>query len=154
MSFVSPGRLPPKWRLTDEKSDDETIIRNESASLPYHFLEGVMNTEKKPNEQAAKEPKKDVGEIVGDLVVSGATVLAHSAAEAVVKRVRKAASKTPPVKAAAKIVKKAKKSGAVSKTAKSKRKAVKKSGAKRTGKKAAKKSAKTTRKKKSQKSKR
>ena len=78
MSFVSPGRLPPKWRLTDEKSDDETIIWNESASLPYHFLEGVMNTEKKPNEQAAKEPKKDVGEIIGDLVVSGGAFRSRS----------------------------------------------------------------------------
>jgi hypothetical protein len=36
-----------------------------------------MDTEKKPNEQAAEGPKKDIGEIVGDLVVSGATVLAR-----------------------------------------------------------------------------
>ena len=81
-----------------------------------------MDTEKKPNEPAVDEPKKDIGEMVGDLVVSGATVLAHSAAEAVVKRVRKAAAKTAPVKAVAKIVKKAKKSGATSKAAKSKNK--------------------------------
>ena len=46
-----------------------------------------MDTEKKPSEQARKRPKKDIGEIVGDLLVSGATVLAHSAvAETVVKR--------------------------------------------------------------------
>ena len=66
-----------------------------------------MDTEKKPSQQAGEEPKKDIGEIVGDLVVSGATVLAHSAAEAVVKRVRKAAAKAAPVKAVAKVVKKA-----------------------------------------------
>ena len=83
-----------------------------------------MDTKKKPNEQAAEQPKNDIGEIVGDLVVSGATVLAHSAAEAVVKRVRKAAAKTAPAKAVAKIVKKAKKSGAAPKASKSKRKAV------------------------------
>jgi hypothetical protein len=41
------------------------------------------------------------------LVVGEVTVLAHSAAEAVVNRVRKAAAKTAPVKAVAKVVKKA-----------------------------------------------
>ena len=71
-----------------------------------------MDTEKKPSQQAGEEPKKDIGEIVGDLVVSGATVLAHSAAEAVVKRVRKAAAKAAPVKAVAKVVKKSKRSAA------------------------------------------
>ena len=54
-----------------------------------------MDTKKKPNERAAEQPN-DIGEIVGDLVVGGATVLAHSAAEAVVKRVRKAAAKPLP----------------------------------------------------------
>jgi hypothetical protein len=126
---------------------------SESATLRHHTLEGVMDTEKKPNEPAVDEPKKDIGELVGDLVVSGATVLAHSAAEAVVKRVRKAAAKTAPVKAVAKIVKKAKKSGAAPKAAKSKKKTSKKSGAKRVGKKAGKKSAKATKSKKSKSSK-
>jgi hypothetical protein len=95
-----------------------------------------MDTEKKPDEDA-KQPKQDVGQIVGDLVVSGATVLAHSAAEAVVKRVRKAAAKTTPAKARAKVVKKAKKSTAASKAASKKvKKASKKSGRKKsTGKK-------------------
>lgn len=126
---------------------------SESATLRHLHLEGVMDTEKKPNEPAVDEPKKDIGELVGDLVVSGATVLAHSAAEAVVKRVRKAAAKTAPVKAVAKIVKKAKKSGAAPKAAKSKKKTSKKSGAKRVGKKAGKKSAKATKSKKSKSSK-
>jgi hypothetical protein len=101
-----------------------------------------MDTEKKPDEDA-KQPKQEIGQIVGDLVVSGATVLAHSAAEAVVKRVRKAAAKTTPAKARAKVVKKAKKSTAASKAAKSKKvkKASKKSGQKKsTGKKKSKKS--------------
>jgi hypothetical protein len=44
-----------------------------------------------------KQPTPDIGAIVGDLVVSGATILAHSAAEAVVKRVKKAAADTAPV---------------------------------------------------------
>jgi hypothetical protein len=77
-----------------------------------------MDTEKKPDENTEK-PKQDIGEVVGDLIVSGATVLAHSAAEAIVKRVRKSAAKTAPVKAVAKVVKKAKKSAAP-KTAKKK----------------------------------
>ena len=53
-----------------------------------------MDTSKKSSEAIGEEQKKDIGEIVGDLVVSGATVLAHTAAQAVVKRVRKAAAKT------------------------------------------------------------
>jgi hypothetical protein len=44
-----------------------------------------VDTEKKPN-QDTEQPKQDIGQMVGDLVVSGATVLAHSAVEAVVKR--------------------------------------------------------------------
>ena len=79
-----------------------------------------MDTEKKSSKQIAEEPKKDIGEIVGDLVVSGATVL-HTAAEAVVKRVTKAAAKTALVKAITKVGKKAKKSLRVSKVAKSKK---------------------------------
>ena len=63
-----------------------------------------MDTEKKSSKQIAEEPKKDIGEIVGDLVVSGATVL-HTAAEAVVKRVMGAAAKTAPVRATAEVVK-------------------------------------------------
>ena len=50
-----------------------------------------MDTEK--TEKSADQPKQDIGEIVGDLIVSGATVLANTAAKAVVKRVRKAAAK-------------------------------------------------------------
>ena len=60
-----------------------------------------MDTEKKTDE-VTQQPKQDVGQVISDLIVSGATVLAHSAAEAVVKRVRKAAAKTTPVKAVAK----------------------------------------------------
>ena len=44
---------------------------SESATLPHHTMEGVMDTEKKPTEPAVDESKKDIGEIVGDLVVSG-----------------------------------------------------------------------------------
>jgi hypothetical protein len=62
-----------------------------------------MDIEKKPGEKP-EQPKQDIAQIVGDLVVSGATVLAHSAAEAMVKRVRKAAAKTAQVKAVAKVV--------------------------------------------------
>ena len=68
-----------------------------------------MDTEKKPDENTEK-PKQDMGEVMSDLIVNGATVLAHTAAEAVVGRVKKAAAKTAPVKAVAKAVKKAKKS--------------------------------------------
>ena len=110
-----------------------------------------MDTEKKPDEQKTDQPKQDIGEIVGDLVVSGATLLAHSAAETVVKHVKKVAAKSAPVEAVKKVVKKAKKSAAGTKAAKTKKakKASKKSGPKKsTGKKAAKKSSKkTTRKK-------
>jgi hypothetical protein len=74
-----------------------------------------------------------VGEIVGDLVVGGATLLAHSAAEAVVKRVKKAAAKSAPVKAVKRAAKKAKKSAAGAKVAKTKKakKASKKPGLKK-----------------------
>jgi hypothetical protein len=79
--------------------------------------------------------------------------VAHSAAEAVVKRVRKPAAKTAPVKTLAKVIKKAKKSAAP-KTPKKAKKASKKSSPKKSaGKKTAKKSAKKTSKKKSKKSK-
>jgi hypothetical protein len=107
-----------------------------------------VDTEKKPDEQKTDQPKQDIGEIVGDLVVSGATLLTHSVAETVVKRVKKAAAKLAPVEAVKKVEKKAKKSAAGTKVTKAK-KASKKSGPKKsTGKKAAKKSSKkTTRKK-------
>ena len=95
-------------------------FQSESVKLPHQTLEGVMDTDKKLNEPADDESKKDISEIVGDLVVSGVTVLAHSAAKAVVKRVRKAAVKTAPVKAVAKIVKKAQKPSAATQAAKSK----------------------------------
>ena len=68
-----------------------------------------MDTEKKPDEQKTDQPKQNIGEIVGDLVVSGATLLAHSAAETVVKRVKKAAAKLAPIEAVKKVPKKAKK---------------------------------------------
>jgi hypothetical protein len=58
-----------------------------------------VNTEKKPDEQKKDQPKHDLGEIVGNLVVSGAVLLAHSAAETVIKRVKKAAEKLAPVEA-------------------------------------------------------
>jgi len=45
--------------------------------------------------------------MVGDLVVSAATVLTHSAAQAVVGRVKKAAKKSPAVKKAKAPVRKA-----------------------------------------------
>jgi hypothetical protein len=82
-----------------------------------------------------KQPTPDIGAIVGDLVVSGATFLAHSAAEAVVKRVKKAAADTARWQAVAKIVKKAKKSvtrvkAAVTRKTKA-RKASSKSGSKK-----------------------
>jgi hypothetical protein len=67
-----------------------------------------MDAEKKSEKE--KQPTQDIGTIVGDLVVSGATMLAHSAAEAVVERVKKAAADSTPVRAVAKVVKKATKS--------------------------------------------
>ena len=67
-----------------------------------------MDTEKKPEEP--EKSKQNVGDIVGDLVVSGATVLTNTAAKAVVSRVKKAAAKTKPAKAVARAVKTAKKS--------------------------------------------
>ena len=60
-----------------------------------------MDTEKKTD-----QPKQDLGEIVSDSVVSGATRLAHSAAETVVKRVKKAAAKLAPIEAVKKVQKK------------------------------------------------
>ena len=116
------------------------------------ILESFMDTEKKPDENTDK-PKQDMGEVISDLIVSGATVLAHTAAEAVVGRVKKAAAKTAPVKAAAKAVKKAKKSVSKKKAKKAPKKSgSKKNVAKKTAKKTAKKSSKKT--KKSKKSKR
>ena len=117
-------------------------------------IEVVMDTEKKPSGRT-DQPKPEIGEVVGDLVVSTATVLANSAATAVVNRFKKAAAKSAPAKAVSRVVKKAKKSAAASKAARSKKakKASRKSGSKKSaGKKAAKKSArKTTRKKSSRK---
>jgi hypothetical protein len=93
-----------------------------------------MDTEKKPGESSVGKPNQDVGQIVGELVISGATVLANTAAQAVVDRVRKAAVKSRPGEAAAKVMKKAKKSAA-SKAVKNKQ-ASKKAGAKSARKKA------------------
>lgn len=47
-----------------------------------------MDTDKK-SEQEEKQDKQSISDTVGDLVVSAATVLAHSAAEAVVARVKR-----------------------------------------------------------------
>ena len=58
-----------------------------------------MNTEKKPDEQKTDQRKQGLGEIVGDLVVNGAVLLAHSAAETVIDRVKGAAAKLAPVEA-------------------------------------------------------
>jgi hypothetical protein len=118
--------------------------------LRSSFIVGGFHGYREETDENTEKPKQDIGEVVGDLIVSGATVLAHSAAEAIVKRVRKSAAKTAPVKAVAKVVKKAKKSAAP-KTAKKKAKKVsKKSDNKSAGKKTAKKSAKKNTKKKSQ----
>ena len=126
-----------------------TWSHRESARLNL-IVEAPVDTEKKPDEQKTDQPKQDIGEIVGDLVVSGVTLLAHSAAETVVKRVKKAAAKLAPVEAVKKVPKKAKKSAAGTKAAKTKKAKNKKSGPKKsTGKKAAKKSSKKTTRKKS-----
>jgi hypothetical protein len=61
-----------------------------------------MDAEKKSEKE--KQATEDIGTIVGDLVVSGATMLAHSAAEAVVERVKQAAADSTPVRAVAKTV--------------------------------------------------
>ena len=61
-----------------------------------------MDTEKKPEGEATNQ---NIGDMVGDLVVSGATMLANTAAKAVVGRIKKAAAKSAPVKAAAKAAK-------------------------------------------------
>jgi translation initiation factor 2B subunit (eIF-2B alpha/beta/delta family) len=45
-----------------------------------------------------EKEKQSIGDIVGDLVVSATTVLAHSAAQAVVGSVKKAAAKSAPAK--------------------------------------------------------
>ena len=66
-----------------------------------------MDTEKKHEAEEGKPAT--VADTVGDLVVSAATVLAHTAAEAVVGRVKKAAAKTKPVRAVEQAAKKAKK---------------------------------------------
>src|SRR4051794_15354844 len=101
-------------------------------------MEGDMDTEKKPDGETTDQPKPSIGDLVGDLVVSGATVLANTAAKAVVTRVKKVAAKSPRVKAVAKAVKKAKKSAAGVKAAKTKKakKTAKKSSAKKAAKKA------------------
>ena len=97
-----------------------------------------MDTEKKPAEPEAEQPKQNVGDLVGDLVVSGATMLANTAAKAVVSRVKKAAAKSRPAKAAATVVRKAKKS----KAAKSRKAKTGTKASKKTKQKLAKKSAK------------
>src|SRR3954451_22291670 len=107
------------------------------------ILEDAMDTEKKPDGATTDQPNPSIGDVVGNLVVSGATVLANTAAKAVVGRVKKAAAKSAPVKAVTKAVKKAKQSAAGAKAAKTKKankakKAAKKSGAKKSAKKAAK----------------
>jgi hypothetical protein len=73
-----------------------------------------MDTEKKPK----VEP---ISEVIGDIVISGATLLAHSAAEAVVSRVKRAAKKSPAVK----------KAEAAAKSPKNKAKRVEKKAAKK-----------------------
>ena len=95
-----------------------------------------MDNEKKPHEQAG-QPKPDIADMVGDLVIGTATAIAHSAATAVVNRVKKASrkrrapaigkAKTAATKAATPTAKKAIKK-AVRKAAK---KAAKKSAVKR-----------------------
>ena len=52
-----------------------------------------------------KTAKQPIADVVGDLVVSAATVIAHSAAGAVVNRVKKVAKKKAPKNAAAIIAK-------------------------------------------------
>src|SRR3978361_169391 len=93
-----------------------------------------MDTEKKPDGETTDQPKQSISDVVGDLVVSGATVLANTAAKAVVGRVTKAAAKSAPVKRIAKAGKKARKSAAGVKAAETK-KAKKAKKAKKTAKK-------------------
>ena len=67
-----------------------------------------MDRDKSETEKT-EQPKKTeqaISDIVGDLVVSAATVIAHSAAEAVVGRVKKAAKKSAVAKKAKAVVKK------------------------------------------------
>jgi hypothetical protein len=139
-------------KCPNTKASETGFITSESLKLTLH-MEGFMDTEKK-SEDSTDQKKPDLTQVLGDLLVSGATVLAHSAAEAVVKRVRRSAAKTAPVKAVAKVMKKAK--SAAPKTAKKNaKKTTKKTSVKKSaGKKTAKKSAKKTPKKKSKKSKR
>src|SRR3954466_6938691 len=107
-----------------------------------------MDTEKKPGGETTDQPKPSIGDMVGDLVVSGATMLANTAAKAVVGRIKKAAAKSAPVKDAAKGGKKAKRSVAGVKAANTRKakKTAKKSAAKKAAgkKKAAKKPARKT----------
>src|SRR5258708_36500413 len=74
-------------------------------------IEVVMDTEKKPGGRT-DQPKPEIGEVVGDLVVSTATVLANSSAKAVATRFKKAAAKSPPAKTVSRAVKKTRKSPA------------------------------------------
>ena len=55
-----------------------------------------MDRDKSETEKTeqSKKTEQPISDIVGDLVVSAATVIAHSAAEAVVGRVKKAAKKS------------------------------------------------------------
>lgn len=104
-------------------------------------LEDAMDTEKTP----AATGQPNLADAVGDLVVSGATMLANTAAKAVVGRIKKAAAKSAPVKAVAKAAKKAKRSVAGAKAAntrKAKKTAKKSAGKKSAGKKSAGKKAK------------
>jgi hypothetical protein len=111
-----------------------------------------MDAEKTSDEQKADQPKQDIREIVGNLVVSGAALLAHAAAETVVERVKQAAVKLAPVESDKKVVKKAKKSPAGTEAARAKKaKNASKSGTKKSsGIKAAKRSSKKTNRKKSE----
>jgi hypothetical protein len=69
--------------------------RPESVSFDLSVLEESMDTEKKPDERT-HQPKANISDTVGDLVIGAATVLANTAATAVVNRVKKASKKTAP----------------------------------------------------------
>jgi hypothetical protein len=58
-----------------------------------------MDTDKTAEPEKMQD-KKPIADTVGELVVSAATVLAHSAAEAVVARVKKASRENPVTKKA------------------------------------------------------
>jgi hypothetical protein len=96
-----------------------------------------MDNEKKPGEQASPS-KADIGDMVGDLVIGTATAIAHSAATAVVDRVKKASKRRAP--AAIRKAKTAAKKAVTPKAKKAVKKAVRKA-AKKAAKKAVKKSA-------------